>query len=810
MNFSTYIISAIRSLPAKGRRNGLKIMTLGIGLAVGLVLAAKVCFEQTYDDYNTDADRIVYLSETGEQNGIVSTYDQTSGGIAPLMKEHYPEVEESTRITFLESEASMIDVESGQRYSAGSVRLADSCYFKIFDRECLAGNVTSSLGISNNMAISSKMALSMAHSRDKMTAAAEVIGRKFTMGSRGPEVVLTVTGVYEEYPANSFYRPDVIVSLPTIGKFMYDGSMDILGNDRYQTFLKLRDGFTPEELNAKMESFVQTYLPVEELREAKVSLTYMAKPLCGRHLESTDVRNTILVLGFVAFALLLVSVLNYLLIVISTCVTRSREMALRKCLGGDRKEMSKMMFSEALTHTLIAVVIAFGLLLAGKGIVEDFLGIGLFELFSGKPLILALGIILIVVFANGFIPARIFNSIPVATAFRSYHENRRSWKLLLLIVEFALVAFLCVLIGVISVQYGKMTHADLGFSYVNSVEIATPEANASQHKVLMNELRAMPEVEDACFAFLSVFPGYSGNNVRLPGHDEDLFNGHDLYYVDDHWLNVMGIELVEGRNFDPQLASNSEVLVDARFAEELKKSTGWEDVIGRQVTITEHGDNITIVGVFSPINLGQFNKDADEMFSRPMMAFYCNPDDPMGRYHYPYQFVRLYKFTPEVYEHIQDVVQKTLPGQAVYTNAFRTSMVEGLRDTLETRNSILVGCIITMLIAVLGLIGYTIDEIKRRAKEIAVRRVNGALFAQIRMLFQKDTLKIAIPSAVTGCVAGIAVALRWEQNFTMQVGVPWWIIVAAFLFTIAIVALVSDLFVNKIANLSPAESIKTE
>jgi len=810
MTFGTYLKTAVRTLPAKGRRNGIKILTLSIGLAVGLVLATKVCFEQTYDDYHTDAKRIIYLSEAAVQNGSLDIYPQTSGGIAPLMKEHYPEVEEATRITFFESSASLIDKETGERFSANDVKLADSCYFKIFDRECLAGSITSALGIKNNAAISSKMALAMGHNRNVHTAADEVIGKKFAIGSRGSDIVLTVCGVYEEFPANSSARPDVIISLPSIGEFMYDGSSDILGNDRYQTYLKLRKGIDADGFNAKMDSFVQTYLPVDEMKAANVSLTYTAKPLTGMHLESVDVRNTILILGIVAFALLLVSVLNYMLIVISTCVTRSREMALRKCLGSGRAEMIKMMLSEALVHTMIAAVIAAAFLFAGKGFVENFLGLGLDDLFSGKPLILAAGIILLVIAVNGFAPARIFDGIPVATAFRNYRESKRAWKLWLLIVEFTLVAFLSVLIGAISVQYDRMTNADLGFSYENSIEIASPESDGAQHKVLMNELRSMPEVDDACFAYMPVFPGYSGNNIRLQDEGEDLFNAHDLYYVDDHWLNVMEIELVEGRNFNPELQSDSEVLVDTRFAETLKRNTGWDGVLGKQVSISEHGSNITIVGVFNPITLGRFSKEAEDYFSRPAMVFYCNPDEPMGRYHYPYQFVRLHKFTNEAYERTREVAQNALPDQEIYTNPFKSSMVEGLRDTLETRNSILAGSIITLLIAILGLIGYTIDEIKHRAKEIAVRRISGSLFSQIRLLFQKDTLRIALPSAIVGCMAGIMAALRWEENFTMQVGMPWWIVVGAFLFTLAVVAVVTDLFVNKVANTNPAESIKTE
>lgn len=810
MNFIVYIRMAVSTLFAKGRRNPLKIFTLALGLAVGLVLAAKVCFEQTYDDFYENADRIFYISEAAEQNGEFSVYAQTSGGTAPMMKEHYPEIEEASRITFFESEASLIDVQSKTRYSAHSVMMADSCFFKILDRKCLAGNITGSLGIKNNIVVSERMARAMAASHDRNQAAQEVIGRQFTIGSRGEDVKLTVAGVYEEFPANSNRRPDVLISLPSIGQFMYDGSMDLVGNDRYFSYLKFREGVDGNAFNAKIDSYVQKYLPVEEMKQASVWLTYSVKPLEGMHTESPDVRNTMLVLGIVALALLLVSVLNYMLIVISTSVTRSREMALRKCLGGSAADTAKMMFAEALVHTLAATLLAAAMLFAGKGFVENFLGIGLADLFTGKPLALASGILVLVVCLNGIVPTELFNRIPVATAFRNYRTNRRAWKMFLLIVEFALVAFLCVLIGAVSVQYDRMTGADLGFSYENTAELATPEGNPAEHMVLIEELRAMPEVEDACFAYLSLFGGFSGNNVRMPDTEEELFNAQDRYYVDDHWFKVMDIDIVEGRNFNPELVSDSEVIVDTRFAETLKTMTGWDDVIGRRVNITEHGNDIVIVGVVEPIDIGSFSKANDYVFSRPMAYFYCNPSEPMGRYHYPYQFIRYHRMTSETLARTREVTETVLPGQATFLNPLRIQMLEKLRDTLETKNTIIVGGFITLLIAIMGLIGYVVDEIKRRAKEIAVRRINGAQFARIRSLFLRDTFRIAVPSVLFGCVSGFFAALRWEQNFTMQVGVPWWIMLAAAVFTIGTVALVTDLFVTRMSNSNPAESIKTE
>ena len=203
MNIFNYIATAVRTLPMKGRRNVLKIMTLGVGLAVGLVLASKVCFEKTFDDFYKDADRIYYLNEAMELNGIYRVYSQVAGGVAPKMKEYFPQIEDATRFTYIFETASLLMPESDKRVDAGLTCLSDTSFFRVFDRKCLAGNLTEPLGIEANVVISSKLATKMAAAltsgkkMDEKAAAAAVLGQKFTIAGDTQKYELTVGGVYE-------------------------------------------------------------------------------------------------------------------------------------------------------------------------------------------------------------------------------------------------------------------------------------------------------------------------------------------------------------------------------------------------------------------------------------------------------------------------------------------------------------------------------------------------------------------------------------------------------------------------------------
>lgn len=347
MNIFSYIHAAVRTLPMKGRRNVLKVMTLGVGLAVGLVLASKVCFEKTFDDFYKDADRIYYLNEAIELNGSYKVYPQVAGGVVPKMKEYFPQIEEATRFTYIFETASMVMSESDKRVDVGLTCLGDTSFFKVFDRKCLAGNLIEPLGIESDVVISSKLATKMAAAltsgkkMDKKAAAAAVLGQKFTIAGDTQKYELTVGGVYEEFPLNSSYRLDMIVSMPSIGHFIYDGSENMVGNDRYKGFIKLKKGIDPSEIENGLPGFMDKHMPMDELRAAGYEMKFPIKPFVKFHEEDETQRNMTLVLAFVAFALLLTSMLNYLLIVLSSAAIRAREMALRKCLGSSAKTSSE-------------------------------------------------------------------------------------------------------------------------------------------------------------------------------------------------------------------------------------------------------------------------------------------------------------------------------------------------------------------------------------------------------------------------------------------------------------------------------------
>lgn len=148
---------ALRNLFRPGRHNGMKIACLGVGLAVGAILIAKVYFERSYDSMWADADRIYLISESFKQDGDLREYYQTSGGIAPALKECSPYVELATRVTNIGGNLFTIE-NSDKQVMADNIMFVDTCFFQMFNLKILSGDATKALSRPDACAISKSMA----------------------------------------------------------------------------------------------------------------------------------------------------------------------------------------------------------------------------------------------------------------------------------------------------------------------------------------------------------------------------------------------------------------------------------------------------------------------------------------------------------------------------------------------------------------------------------------------------------------------------------------------------------------------------
>ena len=787
------IRQAVRSLGQRGRHNVMKITSLAIGLAIGLVLIAKVCYEQSFDTFYPDLDRIYRIYEVIPRDEGLESWPKTAGGIAVRMREMMPEIESSTRFTYIgDGTFTMTD---SRKKLGGVWALTDSCWFDVLPRPILQGDPKEALSRPGYVMVSDEVAENIG---------GDVIGKTFTFDGN-EKAVMTIGGVFKKIPDNASIGADVLISMPSIKQFTWDGSMNMVGNDRYSSFVKLVSGADISQLKEQIPRFINTYLPVEKLKEAGVELQFDFQPITAERENDENIQSMIYMLSLIAFALIFVAMMNYILITVSSVIGRSKEVAVRKCYGASTGNINGIIFAEAFVHVVIALIVAVLILFTFQDFISQLLGTPIERLLMSRSMLAVLGVSAGVLLVTGLLPGSLYARIPVAAAFRNYRESKRLWKLALLFVQFTAAIFLVILLFVVNRQYHRMTNDDPGYAYDNLAYIPlNMVSDTTQRRILLEELKRLPEVEMVSYSYDIPIHGSSGDNVMLPGEDKRLFNCADQYYVGEGFFELMEIPIIDGRAFNPNLGMDEEVMISRRFAEYMERTAGWTGTpVGKQICVTSHnegGKAQTICGVYEDYRIGSI-ADNDV---RPAALFY-SPRQIFGSL-----LVKYHRMTPEALKKTEEMLAQLMPDKEMYVYSYPAEMAALYVDTLNFRNAVLAGGLITLAILIIGLVGYIADEVNRRRKEIAIRKINGAVMGDIQHIFLKDLAKILLPAVVLGVPLAWKVAEGWQQQFSEKVPLSWYFFAGGILLVIAVIFGVAGYNVHRIANDNPANSLKVE
>ena len=770
----------------------IKVLSLGVGLAVGIVLIAKVFFELSYDSFYKDIDRVYTINTWYSHQGEEKDYGQVSGAVAVGFMDEVPGVEAGTRTTFVFNGDTYLD-EDGNKLS-GTLVCADSCFFQVFDRPILAGDPVKVLGKWGSVMVNRSFA-------EKMGGVQECIGKQIANADMDG-LKLTIEGVFEDFPKNGSLDYDILLSMDTYGKNSTD---NWLGNDRYKGYVKLMPGVDPNTLTDAIRKMQEAHQPLERIEAQGTSLRYFLKPFSTLHTSDPDVKSQVILLSIVAALLILISLLNYILIVISSMVKRSKEVGVRKCYGAEGKHIYGMLTKEALLHIVLSLALAAVIIFAGRSIVENLLGVPFQTLLVPQSIMAIVAVILLVLVISIVVPAELYQRIPVYAALKNYTENSRNWKLGLLGVQVLINVFLVVMMLIIGRQYQKVSNADTGYDYKNLYYFDMFDGDRQSLVRAAQTLRSIPEVSAVAAAYNLPFQGSNGDNVYLPNDDRELFNIADQYECSPDFYDLMGIQFLEGRA--PR--DSSEIVVDEKFVKKMAEFTDWSDgAVGKQVFITGHDRSddtgrryFTISGVYKSYLIGNLTG----VDPRPSALFYGEIGSMSSWM--PHTF---FKVRPEALQKVRQALEQALEGREINILSYEEQMRAAYADSKKMRNTMAIGAVFSLLIALLGLIGFIRDESLRRSKEMAVRKINGATTRDILGVFASDILKLSGVMAVIACIGAFYVARKWLEQFAEKVSLSPLYFIGGALLVLFIVLGVVVLNCLKIARANPVESLKNE
>ena len=771
----------------------IKALSLGTGVAIGLILIAKVCYEMSYDTCYDDYERIYQIRTLYKQQGEEHNYGQVSGAVAPGFKQYVPGVETATRTTFIWDSDRFIDED--KNIINGSIIIADSCFFDVFDTEILIGNPELTLGKMAAVMVSESFA-------KKMGGVSEAIG-KVIANEELPQFTMTIEGVFKDFPYHSTVKYDVLLSMESYGK---SSTENWLGNDRYRGYVRLAEGIDPDMLAPAIRSMQEKNYPPEIVAMAETSGTdihYFLSPLVEEHISSGNTRNMMVILTIVAVLLIMISLLNYILMSVSALVKRSKEMGVRKCYGAADGNIYGIMFKEAAIDVTAALVVVAVIVLSLEAVIKDIVGIPVDALLVKGTYIATVGVMLAIFFIAALVPGYLYSKIPAGAAIKNYRETRKIWKLGLLFVQTGICALLLTLMFVITAQYGKAINDKPGYEYKNLLWTVLRGTDARVHQGIIDELKAIPGVTDVQMSYSLPLDYSSGNNVyRMDSGYEELFNIADQYWGTAGLFDMLGITFFEGRY--PQNAD--EIAVSESFVKQMMEFRDWSDgAVGKQVHITEHDHDhgaFTISGVYKDYRINTLtNQDM-----RASIKFFGE----VGKDYMPYMAIKVSEVSNEMMAKVEEVIQARIENKDVVVKSYKDSMREAYSSERRMKNTVIIGCVVSILIALFGLIGYVRDESQRRSKEMAVRKINGATVRELVGIYVREIMKLSIPAIILGNIGAYFAASAWLKNFSEKIALtPWYFILA----DVVIILLVSGCVIMnslRISRSNPVDSLKNE
>ena len=755
--------------------NIIKIISLGLSLTMSILLFSRVAYEQSFDTCYKDYDNLYQIWSVFTVKGEkYPPQEQNCGPVAGAILENFPEQVEAAPSTCYWKNSPLYN--GNIRFDEKKI-VADSLFFQTMGIEVLSGNPVKDLQQPDVIFLSDRFA-------KKIFGGEDPVGKTINCNH---EKDFMVKGTYKALPANATVNPEAVISMPTLWNEGSGGNYSWQGGDSYPEYIRFRSGADKSVVNARIDAMIEKYRPEES--KTKYGYTAFVKPIRDTYRNYESVKRMRNIMSVLGFAILFIAALNYVLISISSLTYRAKAVGVHKCNGASGGKIFGMFLLETGIIIVAALLLMALVLLNFREFFEDTAAAKLSLLLAPERIWVPLTVIGVLFIVGGVLPGRLFARIPVSQVFRRYTEGKKGWKRPLLFIQFAGVAFISGLMCVVMAQYQYVLNKDMGY---NPQRLALANAYWNKEKecdAAFQFFKGLPYVEAVTSANNTPISGYSGSMIRDESGNA-LFSTRACYYMREDYPAMMGMTFKTGR----MARTEDEVIVNETFADMMH----WgNDAVGRTVDV-DGTAQMKVVGVLKDFQIEDFT--ADKM---PFVARY-------NKYFVGTIHVRLKEPFVRNLQQLNKDVADAFHNQTIDFIGYEKKITDSYNSVRVFRNATLMAAITMFFVMLMGLIGYTADEVRRRSKEIAIRKVNGAEASSILELLSKDILVVALPAVILGSLASWYINGVWMEQFAEQIPLGW--IVYLLVIIVNLVIIVGCVLWKswRIANENPVNSIKSE
>ena len=783
-----YLKIAFRNLQRDRTFSMINVGGLAIGLASCIILLLFVADELSYDRFYAKKDQLylVWMNQKGP-GGEISTNETTPNALAEAILNNVPEVVNTGRWDWGGEHLLAYDDKSIKKNG----NYADPSILRMFSFNLLEGDPETALDDPHAVVLTQSVAQALFGEEDPL-------GKIVRMDERDD---MKITGIAADPPYHSTLQFDFLLPWQYAVNLQHGVGEPNWRNFSFRTFVELTDNASATEADKKIRPLVQ-----QHSEQADIEL--MLQPFVDWHLYS-EFKNGIPVGGrieyvrlflILAAGILLIACINFINLSTARSEKRAREVGIRKMAGAGRTSLIGQFIGESIVLSALSLMVAVLLVHFTLPYFNQIFDKHL-TLEYGNPYYWSAGLILIIFtgllagsypafYLSGLNPLRIFKS--------NLRFSKSALRPRQVLVVFQFVAAIVFTLGTLIIyqQIQFIKEKPIGYDIANLVEVPIEGNLYGKSTILREELLKTGAIEDLCILSNPMVGGWTSTfEVEWPGKQPDDKISFVQLATAYHFSETYGVEIVEGRDFSEDYASDSSAIL---LNEAAVVAMGLSNPVGAKVK-WQHQFR-TVVGVFKDFIKGSPYQPVQSM----IIGFAPQRESIIA--------LRLEnsRSISDNLAQLERVFKKhnpAYPFQYSFVDA-RYEQKFAMEKMLGHLSGLFAG--LTLFISCLGLLGLTAFTAMQRTKEIGIRKVLGASVASVVALLSKDFIKLVLIALLMATPIAWYVMNRWLQNFAYRIELQWWMFVLAGLLAVLIALLTVSFQSVKAALINPVKTLRNE
>ncbi|NQU55284.1 MAG: ABC transporter permease [Bacteroidetes bacterium] len=798
--FKNFIKTTLRNLLRNKFYSMINIVGLAIGITSCILIMLYVQSEMSYDKYNENASRIYRVNLYAMLSDDDFNSPVTCPPLARALKDEFPEVEAAVRFANF---TQPVIRHNNDVFNETHWFFTDPDFFNIFTTPFILGNAQEVLVQPNSVVLTESTAKKYFRNENP-------VGKFLTWDNDRDYLI---TGVIKDFPQNSHFKPDFLASF--VGQAL-DNNSEWINNQLY-TYLVLKEGYSQQDIDAKLPGFVKKYVGPQVMQTLGVSFddfiagggkyNYYLQPLTEIHfdnktagtLEPAGNQSYMIIFSIIAIFILVIACINFMNMATARSAKRAKEVGIRKSLGSNRKSLVTQFLSESIFITLISMVLAMVLikifLPAFNNLIDKQLEFNYFDNIKTIPLIVLFGIAVGVLagsypsfFLASFNPVKVLKGIHLA---EGSHARLRNG-----LVIFQLAVSIVLFSGTffISKQLNFLQNKELGFDKESLVIVEQADNLGTQLSSFKQELLAQAGISGVCNT--TTVPGRIFTSSTFTHQTASDPRGILTMWTDCDFVNTYKIEMKEGRYFEEGSQTTARTVV---LNESAIKKLNIENPIGKKIYegARTPEEALTIIGVMKDFHCESLHQEVSSLVVRRGEGNNLT--------------IRI--ATENIQANLKLIEQtwkKFSNGQTFDYVFFDQDLDRLYKAEVRTKQIVTVFSALAIIIACLGLLALAAFIAEQRTKEIGVRKVNGARIWEIMFSLNRDFIKWVAIAFVIAVPAAWFLMNNWLGNFAYKTALSWWIFAIAGLAAL-IVALITVSWISwRAATRNPVKALRYE